>query len=136
MKCFVKCGNKTAEKTGGAKVKKITELINKHLKLVRRETAGQLLYFFLEETKLLNKLLSPDTPEAERRAINISKFFDKLKSYEVDHEDATVPAVVDWINLSSELGESPLATDSDWTEVNAVNLLTVHSAKGLEFPYG
>jgi len=32
-------------------------------------------------------------------AQNIAKFFDRLRSYEVDHEDATVLAVVDWINL-------------------------------------
>jgi len=116
------------------KIKELISIVVKHLKLVKKETAGQLLYYFLEETSLLPKLLNPDTADIEKKAANISKFFDKLKSYEIDHEDATVTAVVDWIELSTELGESPLAIDNDWTNINAVNILTVHSAKGLEFP--
>ena len=115
-------------------LRKIVNLIHKHLGLLRRETAGQLLYYFLSDTGLLVKMLSPESVEAEKKAKNISKFFDKLKSYEADHENATVPAVVDWLELSMELGESPLAADSDWADINAVNILTVHSAKGLEFP--
>lgn len=115
-------------------VRKIVDLIKKHLGLIRKETGGQLLYYFLAECGLLVKMLSPESVEAERKAKNISKFFDKLKSYEADHEDATVPALVDWLELSMELGESPLAADTDWSDINAVNILTVHSAKGLEFP--
>lgn len=122
-----------AEKVGSDKVKEITGIINKHFDRIKKDTAGQLLYYFLEETGLLVKLLSPESSEADKKAKNISKFFDKLKTYEVDHEDATIPAVVDWLDLSMELGESPLAADIDWADINAVNILTVHSAKGLEF---
>lgn len=116
------------------KVNKLLTIIKKHFGLIKKETAGQILYYYLEDTGLIQKLLSPTSIDAEKKAKNISKFFDKLKTYEVDNEDATVPAVVDYLDLSMELGESPLAANEDWTEINAVNIMTVHSAKGLEFP--
>ena len=115
------------------KIAKIVEMVHRHLKFIHKETAGQILYYFLEDSGLLRKLTEYKTPVEERQALNISKFFDKLKTFEVEHEDASVSSVVDWLEMSLELGESPLATDLDWTEVDSVNLLTVHSSKGLEF---
>ncbi|MCJ7826169.1 UvrD-helicase domain-containing protein, partial [Patescibacteria group bacterium] len=119
---------------GEKKIASLITLILKHLSLLKKETAGQILYYFLEETGLLKSYASIKTTKEEKAADNIAKFFDKLKTYEVDHEDASVFAVVDWLELSMDIGESPLASNMDWNTYDAVNILTVHSAKGLEFP--
>lgn len=116
------------------KIKKLVGLVRRHLEMIPRETAGQILYYFFQESGLLEHIVNPKTVQDEKRAQNIARFFDKLKSYEADHKDASAFAVVDWIELSLDLGESPLASDFDWARENAVNILTIHSAKGLEFP--
>ena len=115
-------------------ITKLVLIIHRHLGLVTKESAGQLLFYFLADTGMMKNILDYSAPIDEKIANNISKFFSKLKTYETDHSDAGVPAVLDWIELSMELGESPLSNDSDWTANDAVNILSVHGAKGLEFP--
>lgn len=114
-------------------IKNLFAMINRHLKRVPKDSAGQICYYFLEDSGLLKQFLSASTQADQRRAENVVKFFGKLKTFEAGHADASVFTIVDWIDLAMQMGESPLAADSDWSQNNAVNILTVHSSKGLEF---
>ncbi len=116
------------------KVTNIFEIIKNHLALVPKEAAGQILFNFIKETGIIKKIMNPTTPFEEQQAINITKFFEKIKSYEALQENSSVFSVLDWIELSMQMGESPQAANADVTNTNAVNILTIHSSKGLEFP--
>jgi len=112
----------------------IVRMIKKHLGQIKNDTAGEILFSFLEDTQYLEKLSNPTSELEEKQTLNVTKFFRKLKEIENAQDDTSVFSINDFITMSMELGESPLAGESDISEVNAINILTVHSAKGLEFP--
>ncbi|MCL5037874.1 MAG: ATP-dependent helicase [Chloroflexi bacterium] len=96
---------------------------------------GRLLYRFITETGYLKKLSMADTTEAEARIRNISRFFQIVEQYEAIAPplELTASHLVRHIDLLLEAGDDPAAVEAE-DAGDAVNILTVHKAKGLEFP--
>jgi DNA helicase-2/ATP-dependent DNA helicase PcrA len=79
---------------------------------------------------LLAALAEERTSEAEGRAENIREFFGVVDEYDAQHEEPeqrTLEALLEWVALRTDLDE---IADDD----RAVTLMTLHAAKGLEFP--
>lgn len=110
------------------------KMVKDHIENMSSDSAGEILFDFIEKTGYIKKLGNPKNQYDEKITLNVTKFFQKLKNLETELEDRHVHAAVEYIQMSLEMGESPLASDTDAFLSDAVNILTVHSSKGLEFP--
>ncbi|MEK7573150.1 MAG: ATP-dependent DNA helicase [Patescibacteria group bacterium] len=115
------------------KLQNFRAMAERHLERVKKDTAGQILYYFLVDSKLFETLKTTASVKEEQKVQNIAKFFDRIKNFETERADANIFTLVEWLMLMLQMGDSPTAADIDMRDKNAVNILTVHSSKGLEF---
>jgi DNA helicase-2/ATP-dependent DNA helicase PcrA len=101
---------------------------------VPRRRTGEVLYGFLQWSGLLGRLAKEASAEAEAKVKNIARFFEAVKAYGDVAEHDRVPAFVAHLDLLREAGDDPAVAEADPDE-DAVHVLTVHKAKGLEFPH-
>ena len=96
------------------------------------KNAGAVVYAFLEKTGYLKSLVSPMTAESEVRVKNVRLFFDKIKGFSELVENDSIRSFARYLDLLAEVGDNPATSEADLDE-DAVSVLTVHKAKGLEF---
>ena len=94
-------------------------------------TVRELLEEVIELTGYVAELKAEDTEEAQARIENIDELISKTESYQEAMEEQGQPAT-----LSGFLEEIALIADIDSVDPDQdyVLLMTLHSAKGLEFP--
>ncbi len=100
---------------------------------VPRLRTGEVLYRYLQESGWLARLSREATPANETKVRNVARFFDTVKAYGDVAEHDRVPAFVAHLDLLREAGDDPAIAEAD-PDDDAVHVLTVHKAKGLEFP--
>jgi DNA helicase-2/ATP-dependent DNA helicase PcrA len=115
-----------------ATVRKIMSDIKYYLNFAKQKTTGEVFYQFLKRSGYLAKLTNEESKENESRLSNLSRFFDRIKEFKEVAEIDRVFEFVKYLNLLRESGDNPETVILD-EALDAVNVLTVHKAKGLEF---
>lgn len=97
----------------------------------KQESLTDLLNEIIEKTGYIESLDADDPEDAEARIQNIDELVSKAAAYEEDCADRDETAT-----LSGFLEEVALVADIDSLDEDQdyVVLMTLHSAKGLEFP--
>lgn len=110
------------------KIRGFADMIQEFRDQEKRGSLEDLFHFVLEKTGYVEGLKAEKTEEAESRIENINELLNKIVTYEQEAEEPNLGELLEEIALVADIDD---LEDSD----NRVILMTLHSAKGLEFPY-
>ncbi|MCM1193169.1 MAG: UvrD-helicase domain-containing protein [Butyrivibrio sp.] len=110
-----------------AKIRPFVQLIQGFRRASAEMTVAELIQEIVEKIKYAEYLQDNDDESAEDRIANVDELITKAVNYQETHEETT---------LTEFLAEVALVADIDnvGNDDNRVLLMTLHSAKGLEFP--
>lgn len=106
-------------------IKKFAELMDNLINLKISKSVFELTNEVIDKTGYLQEL---EASQEYERIDNIREFLNSIEEFEATNEDKTLEAYLVNISLYSDI-------DRWEDEANKVTLMTLHSAKGLEFPY-
>jgi DNA helicase-2/ATP-dependent DNA helicase PcrA len=117
---------------GRERIARLLRDITRFLELSRDTSTGTLLYTFLTETGYLASLTQRHDIESDDKIRNIARFFEIVKGFEGLTPHDRVHGFIEHLNNLIEAGDGPPVAEADLS-ADAVNILTIHKAKGLEF---
>ncbi len=118
---------------GRATAEKLIVDNERYLELSRQAPAYAVLYTFLKESGYLSRLARDETAAADEKIGNLTKFFQTVQNYSYFTTPGDLPFFVNHLELLREFGDDPGTAMAD-LDADAVQVMTLHKAKGLEFP--
>lgn len=111
-----------------SKIREFTDLIDDFRKKEAEFILPDLFSYVVEKTGYVEELEKENTDESLGRIENIDELLNKIATYEQGADDPNLNELLEEIALIADI-------DSLDGENEAVVIMTLHSAKGLEFPY-
>ena len=114
------------------KIRKFTDMMEGFkARLVHGEFISEVFDAIMDESGYREALEAEATDEARTRLDNLEELKNKIVTYEESAEVPTLTGLLEDIALVADTEEE----DEDGVPTAKVTLMTLHSAKGLEFPY-
>lgn len=116
-----------------SKISKFVTIIKNFALQLEKTTAYELASDIAKSSGILKDLYDDKTPEGVARYENAQELLAGIKAFSVQQEESNEKG-----NLSDFLIDVALLTDADKEkeeDKNTITLMTIHSAKGLEFPH-
>jgi DNA helicase-2/ATP-dependent DNA helicase PcrA len=114
-------------------IRRLVQDLERYQALAHERPAGEVLYRFLRDSGTLARLTRTDSVAAEDALSNVARFFEIVRSQSALLADDRAIFVAPHLQTLIEAGDDPATADLD-PDLDAVAVLTVHKAKGLEFP--
>lgn len=116
-------------------VQRVVALVEQHAQMTRTTTVKDVVLSALEASGYLRWLTNADDPRRLEQVSYLNQFFRKLTEFESGAAEQTVGAFLRQFTLELEAGEAGALTPEPEQGPDAVKLMTVHAAKGLEFAH-
>ncbi|GGC89496.1 DNA helicase [Tersicoccus solisilvae] len=127
--------------TRGAKlVAEFVQLLDDLSEVAATAGASAALEAILEQTGYLESLRRSQDPQDESRVENLAELLAVVREYEQENPEGTLAQFLEQVSLVADADQIPSSPDSVEAEVaeakrlGVVTLMTLHTAKGLEFP--
>jgi len=114
------------------KIRKLVQLVENHTKIAKENTITSVLIHFLNDSSYLKYLVKN---EKQREISLLNQFLKKIKQFEESETDPSLKNFVNLLNMEIEAGELGNLETNLEEGPDTVKIMTMHGAKGLEFPY-
>lgn len=119
--------------TGRTTVARLVGDLRRFRDLGHRRPAGEVLYAFLRDTGWLAALASGESAASDEALANVARFFEIVRGESALLADDRAVFLARHLETLIDAGDDPASAELD-PDLDAVAVLTVHKAKGLEYP--